>query len=96
VARVMQAERVEGSDKLLRLQISVGDLGTRQIVAGIAQATAPEQIAGRKIIVVANLKPAVIFKQESHGMLLAAKMSKADLPQVILVDDAIPEGARLG
>ena len=71
VAKVLEAERVEGADKLLKLQV---DLGTeqRQIVAGIAKQYAPEELVGKKIIVVANLKPAKLRGIESNGMLLAA------------------------
>jgi methionyl-tRNA synthetase len=95
VAKVVHAERVEGSDKLLRLCVSTGD-ADRQIVAGIAMKYTPEEISGKKILLVANLKPATIFKQTSEGMLLAAKKDKKDLPTVIIVDDSIPEGSRLG
>ncbi len=72
VAEILEAEKVEGADKLLKLQI---DLGTekRQIVAGIAQHYRPEQLIGRKVVVVANLKPATIRGVQSNGMLLAAK-----------------------
>lgn len=71
VAQVIQASRIEGAEKLLKLEI---DLGTekRQIVAGIAQHYAPEELVGKKIVVVANLKPAQLRGVESNGMLLAA------------------------
>lgn len=71
VAQVISADRVEGADKLLKLEI---DLGTekRQIVAGIAKQYSPEELVGKKIIVVANLKPAKLKGIESNGMLLAA------------------------
>jgi len=71
VAKILQAERVEGADKLLKIQI---DLGTekRQIVAGIAKHYNPEDLIGKKIVVVANLKPARLRGIESNGMLLAA------------------------
>ena len=95
VVKVLHAERVEGSDKLLRLRVSTGD-DERQIIAGIGMAYKPEELPGKKIILVANLKPAVIFKQKSEGMLLAAKKNKNDLPALVVVDDSIPEGARLG
>ena len=55
----------------------------------------PENIKGKKIIVVANLKPAEIFGNKSEGMLLAAKKNKKDLPSVIIVDDSIETGSRL-
>ena len=71
VAQVLQAEKVEGADKLLKLQI---DLGTekRQIVAGIALHYPPEELVGKKIVIVANLEPAKIRGVTSNGMLLAA------------------------
>jgi methionyl-tRNA synthetase len=71
IAEVMEAERVEGTDKLLRLQINLGS-ETRQIVAGIAQHYSPEALKGKKVVVVANLKPAKLRGIESNGMLLAA------------------------
>ena len=71
VAEVVSAERVEGADKLLKLEITLGD-ETRQIVAGIAEHYAPEELVGKRIVVVANLKPAKLRGVESQGMLLAA------------------------
>lgn len=71
VARIVQAERVEGADKLLKLEIDIGS-ETRQIVAGIAKHYSPEELVGKKIVVVANLKPAKLRGIESNGMLLAA------------------------
>jgi methionyl-tRNA synthetase len=71
VAQVLACERVEGTDKLLKLQITLGD-EQRQIVAGIAQHYAPEDLIGKKVVVVANLKPAKLRGIESQGMLLAA------------------------
>jgi len=74
VARVVEATRVEGTDKLLKLQLDVGDLGPRQIVAGIAEAYEAEQLVGMRIVIVANLKPARIRGVDSEGMLLAADL----------------------
>ena len=71
-AKVVTAERVAGADRLLKMQIELGD-EQRQIVAGIAQHYAPEDLAGKNIIVVTNLEPATIRGVESNGMLLAAK-----------------------
>lgn len=95
VARVIKAEAVEGSEKLLYLTVDSG-LDQRNIVAGIAQVYRPEDIEGKNILLVANLKPAKIFGIESHGMLLAAKKSSKDKPSVIFVDMNIPVGSRLG
>jgi methionyl-tRNA synthetase len=92
VALVEAAERIEGADKLLKLQL---DLGTekRQIVAGIAKAYAPEQLVGKKIIVVANLKPAKLRGVESQGMLLAADLDGR--PIVATFDEDVKPGTRV-
>lgn len=71
VARVIDAERIEGSEKLMKLQVTVGD-EQRQIVAGIAKNYSADDLIGRQIVVVANLKPARLMGTESQGMLLAA------------------------
>ncbi|MBN1557359.1 MAG: methionine--tRNA ligase [Lentisphaerae bacterium] len=89
-ARIDSAEKVEGADKLLRLQIDVGG-EKRQIVAGIARHYKPEDLAGRTIVVVANLKPATIRGVESRGMLLAA--SSGDTLRLVTVDGDVPGGS---
>ncbi len=71
IARVVEAETVEGSEKLLRLQITVGE-EKRQVLAGIAKSYAPIDLIGRQVVLVANLKPAKLMGQVSQGMLLAA------------------------
>lgn len=71
VARVVECERVQKSDKLLKLQVQVG-AERRQIVAGIARHYKPEELIGKSIVVVANLQPARLMGEESQGMLLAA------------------------
>ncbi|MFQ5499848.1 MAG: methionine--tRNA ligase subunit beta, partial [Candidatus Zixiibacteriota bacterium] len=93
IARVEQAERVEGANKLLKLQINIGS-EKRQIVAGIAETFAPEEIVGKTIVVVANLKPATIRGVKSQGMLLAAK-ANGEL-QLLTVDGDIPAGTDVG
>jgi methionine--tRNA ligase beta chain len=73
VAKILEAERVGESEKLVKLQIDLGEeLGSRQILAGISQFYAPEDLVGQQIIVVANLEPKMLMGQESCGMLLAA------------------------
>ncbi|PMQ01498.1 MAG: methionine--tRNA ligase [Dictyoglomus sp. NZ13-RE01] len=93
VAKVISARKVENSDKLLLLEI---DLGTekRQIVAGIAQYYKPEDMIGKKIIVVANLQPAKIRGYESQGMLLAGKDEKGNLA-VLTIDGDLEPGAKV-
>jgi methionine--tRNA ligase beta chain len=80
VARVEAAERVQGTDKLLKMQITLGD-EQRQIVAGLAHLYPPEKMVGKLIVVVANLQPAKLRGIESQGMLLAAQ----DGDQVVIV-----------
>lgn len=71
VAKILAAERVPGTDKLLTLKVTLG-VEERQLVAGIAQDYPPEELIGKQLIVVANLEPAVIRGVQSQGMLLAA------------------------
>jgi methionyl-tRNA synthetase len=92
VAEVVSCERVPGADRLLRLELDTGD-GTRQIIAGIAMYYAPEELVGKKIIVVYNLEPAVIRGVESRGMLLAAKDDQ-DLA-VLTVDRDVKNGSKV-
>lgn len=72
VALVLSAERVAKSDKLLKLQVDAGDPAPRQILAGIAQHYAPEALVGKRVVIVANLKPRKLMGLESQGMVLAA------------------------
>ncbi|GLI18923.1 methionine--tRNA ligase [Tepidanaerobacter syntrophicus] len=92
IAEVLKAEKVEGADKLLKLQIKIGN-EKRQIVAGIAQHYTPEELIGKKIVVVANLKPAKLRGIESCGMLLAASDSKG--LTLVTVDRDIDSGAKV-
>ena len=92
VAEVLKAERAEGSKNLLRLQIRIGE-EERQIVAGIAQWYAPEEIVGKRIIVVANLKPATIRGLESKGMLLAAQ-DGSEL-SIVVLDKPLKSGVKV-
>ena len=93
VARVVEAARVEGADRLLRIVVDVGG-ETRTIVAGIAAKYAPESLAGRSIILVANMKPAKIRGIESRGMLLAA-VGEDGRPIIATFDEPVPSGAQV-
>jgi methionyl-tRNA synthetase len=92
VAKILEAEKVEGADRLLRLQISLGT-EERQIVAGVAKFYSPEDLVGRKIVVVANLARATIRGVESQGMLLAA--SNDDGLALLRPDTDLPEGSQV-
>ena len=89
VAQVMNAERVEGSEKLLKLQVDMGE-EKRQIVAGIGLVYEPETLVGREIIVVANLEPRVLMGIESQGMLLAASN---DHPVLLMPEKEVAPGS---
>ncbi len=90
VGIVVEAERVPKSKKLLRLLVDIGEPEARQIVAGIALHYEPEQIVGKRVVVVANLKPAKLMGVESRGMVLAAS-SDTDLG-VVTVEKDFPPG----
>ncbi len=92
VAEIKSAERIEGADRLLKLQIDIGG-ENRQIVAGIAKHYTPESLVGRKIIVVANLKPAKLRGVESQGMLLCA--SAADSVVILTPEKDLPAGSKV-
>ncbi len=91
VGRVSRAERIKGSDKLLRLEVDIGE--TRQIVAGIGRAYEPEDLVGKRVVVVANLRPARLMGVESRGMLLAA--GEGDELSLITPEREVGEGTRV-
>ncbi|OYT73639.1 MAG: methionine--tRNA ligase [Chloracidobacterium sp. CP2_5A] len=95
VGQVLEAERVPKADKLLRLQVDVGEATPRQILAGIAQHYAPETLIGRKIIVVTNLAPRKLRGLESNGMLLAASVGEQGRPVIATFAEDVANGARL-
>jgi len=91
VARVISAEKVENSDRLLKLQLKVGD-ETRQVVSGIAEHYSPEELVGKDLILVANLKPVKLRGNLSQGMILAASNDDGKLA-LITVDKEIEPGS---
>ncbi len=93
VAKVVSAEKVKKSKKLLCLQLDDG-MGGRQVVSGIAQWYKPEDLVGKKVIIVANLKPAKLCGVESNGMICAADLPNGDVV-VQFADDRYPCGAKL-
>jgi methionyl-tRNA synthetase len=92
VAEVISAERVEKSEKLLKLKIALEN-EERQIVAGIAKSYAPEELVGKKVVIVANLKPAKLFGLESQGMLLALE-TEPGKHEVLAVNSNVKIGTR--
>ncbi|MEO8277611.1 MAG: methionine--tRNA ligase subunit beta [Thermoanaerobaculia bacterium] len=95
VGTVKLAERVPKSDKLVRLLVDLGEETLRQLVAGIGKAYTPEELMGRQVVVVANLKPAKLMGVESRGMVLAA--TDADGKPILVRPhaDGAPNGTRV-
>jgi methionyl-tRNA synthetase len=93
VAQVKTAEKVKGADKLLRLEVDLGD-EVRQIVAGIAEAYAPETLVGRKVVIVANLQPRKLRGLDSNGMIVAASLEGGKPVLAGFLED-VPVGSRL-
>jgi methionyl-tRNA synthetase len=93
VGQVKVAERVPKADKLLRLEIDIGT-EVRQVLAGIAEAYAPETLVGRKVVIVANLAPRKLRGYESNGMIVAASLEGGRPVLASFLED-VPVGARL-
>jgi methionyl-tRNA synthetase len=93
VGMVKVAERVPKADKLLRLEIDIGT-EVRQVLAGIAEAYAPETLVGRKVVIVANLAPRKLRGLESNGMIVAASLEGGKPVLASFLED-VPVGARL-
>jgi methionyl-tRNA synthetase len=94
VGVVKSAERIQGADKLLKLLVDVGD-EVRQVLAGIALAYAPEELVGRKVVIVANLAPRKMRGLESNGMLLAASVGPDGKPVLCTFAEDVPAGAKV-
>jgi methionyl-tRNA synthetase len=96
VAQILVAERIPKADKLLRLEVDLGpDFPHRQILSGIAEWYAPEDLIGRRIVVITNLAPRKMRGLESHGMLLAASHGENGKPVLATFGEDIALGARL-
>lgn len=93
VAKVLTAEKIEGADKLLKLSVQVGE-EERVLVAGIAKHYSPEELVGKTVVIVANLKPAKLRGVVSHGMILAASDAEGNLA-LVTTDKNIPSGSRI-
>jgi methionyl-tRNA synthetase len=94
VGQVVSAERVKGADKLLHMKVDIGEEQPRTIVAGIAESYPPEEMLGRKVVIVANLQPRKLRGIESNGMIVAASVEGGKPVLAGFLED-IPVGARL-
>ena len=93
IAEVLEAEAVKGSKKLLRLAVRIGE-ETRQVVAGILGSYAPEQLVGRNVALLVNLKPAKLMGVESQGMVLAAEDAEGK-PVLLQPERDVPPGSKI-
>jgi methionyl-tRNA synthetase len=94
VGLVVFAERVKNSDKLMHMKVDIGEPEPRTIVAGIAEAYAPDQLLNRKVVIVANLQPRKLKGIQSNGMIVAASV-EGGKPVLAGFHEDIPAGARL-
>ena len=91
VGTVLEAEEVEGSERLIKLTVDVGNQDTRQILSGVRQWYKPEDFVGKQVIVVTNLEPRKMMGLESQGMLLAA--DGEDKPVFLMPSEKVPAGS---
>ncbi len=94
IGTVLLAERVPDTDKLLRLEVDLGEEKPRQIVSGIAAYTEPEALVGRQLAFVTNLEPRTIRGLESNGMLFA--VGSAETFSFLVPDRSVPPGTKAG
>ncbi len=93
VAKIISAERIPKAEKLLKLQVDLG-YEKRQIIAGVAKFYSPEDLINKRVIVVANLKPAKLFGLKSEGMLLASENNDGKL-KIVEIDNSVEIGAKV-
>lgn len=93
IGTVLEAEEVEGSEKLIKLKVDLGEDNPRQILAGVKQWYFPQDFMGEQVVVVANLEPRKMMGQESQGMMLAA--DSEDGPIFLTVPKKVPAGTKI-
>jgi len=93
IGKILEAIRVEDSEKLLKMQVDLGEGTPRQIIAGIGKTYEPEALIGRELLFIANLEPRTIMGLESQGMVLAASDEQG--PIVLSPDREVNPGASL-
>jgi methionyl-tRNA synthetase len=92
---IINCEDIEGSDKLLKLEVDFGDLGKRQILAGIKEWFEPKELIGVQTTFIINLEPRKMMGLESQGMLLAIDFGDKDQTALLQPDKEVPNGARV-
>ena len=94
VGKVLLAEPIKKSKKLLRIEVDIGEEKPRQLVAGMASYYTPEELVGKRVIVLANLKPAKLCGVESNGMMLAAD-NGGEIVAALMPDKEIEPGSKI-
>ena len=94
IATILSAEKVDGADKLLKLRIKIGE-EERTLAAGIAEFYSTEELAGKKIVVIANLEPRIVRGVESNGMLLAAGSRESGACVLLTIEKDIEDGTKV-
>jgi methionyl-tRNA synthetase len=94
VGKIVSAERVDGSEKLLKLQVDIAEPELRQILSGIAKQYAPEDLVGKNVAIITNLEPRMMMGMESNGMLLAAH-GENGAPIIIQPASDVSPGAKI-
>lgn len=89
IVKILSAEKIEGSDKLLKLEVDIGE-ERRTVVSGVAEYYDGEDLIGKEVVIVLNLEPRVIFGIESHGMILFTK--KEDKPVILKPEEEVVPG----
>ena len=93
VGTVLSAEEVEGSEKLIKLMVDLGEEEPRQILAGVKQWYSPKDFVGKQVMVVANLEPRMMMGLKSQGMMLAADSKEG--PVFLTVPKTVPPGTKI-
>jgi methionyl-tRNA synthetase len=93
VGTIKQAERVPNTKKLYKIKVDLGELGVKQTVAGLVGHYLPEELVGKKIVFLSNLKPVTLAGETSEGMLLASE--KDGKVALLTVDREIPDGSKI-
>ena len=93
VGTVLEAEDLEGSEKLIKLKVDLGEESPRQVLAGVKQWYKPADFIGKQVVVVANLEPRIMMGLESAGMMLAADSGKG--PVFLKPSKKVPAGTKI-
>jgi len=94
IARIIEAARVEGLEKLLKLSVDAGEEAPRQIIAGLGLVYEPEDLVGKQVVVIINLEPRTIMGFSSNGMVLAAHDADGN-PVILIPEKETPAGASI-